>query len=78
MAKQHDVPLVENPPLARTLYASVEIDEEIPHNYYQAVADIIWLRHAVASKIVVALRFAKAAIATWFVRIGYFVIHEQY
>lgn len=41
MAKEHDVPLVENPPLARTLYASVEVDDEIPGEHYQAVAEII-------------------------------------
>ncbi len=41
MAKEHDVPLVENPPLARTLYASTEVDDEIPSEHYQAVAEII-------------------------------------
>jgi flagellar biosynthetic protein FlhB len=41
VAKEHDVPVVENPPLARTLYAVVEIDEEIPAEHYKAVAEII-------------------------------------
>jgi flagellar biosynthesis protein FlhB len=41
IAKQHDVPLVENVPLARALYATVEIDEEIPVEHYQAVAEVI-------------------------------------
>ncbi|MCP5366015.1 MAG: flagellar biosynthesis protein FlhB [Hyphomicrobiales bacterium] len=40
-AEEHDVPLVENPPLARGLYAAVELDEEIPAEYYQAVAEVI-------------------------------------
>src|SRR5262249_25035914 len=31
-------PLVETPPLARTLHATVEIDEEVPPEHYQAVA----------------------------------------
>lgn len=41
IAKAHDVPLVENPPLARALYAAVEIDEEIPVEHYKAVAEVI-------------------------------------
>ncbi|QQR69542.1 MAG: flagellar biosynthesis protein FlhB [Alphaproteobacteria bacterium] len=41
VAKEHGVPLVENPPLARTLYATVEIDQEIPTQHYRAVAEII-------------------------------------
>jgi flagellar biosynthetic protein FlhB len=41
IARENDVPLVENPPLARALYASVEIDQEIPPEHYQAVAQII-------------------------------------
>jgi flagellar biosynthetic protein FlhB len=41
IAKAHDIPLVENVPLARALYATVEIDEEIPVEHYHAVAEII-------------------------------------
>ena len=41
VAKAHDVPIVENVPLARALYATVEIDEEIPVEHYQAVAEVI-------------------------------------
>jgi flagellar biosynthetic protein FlhB len=41
IAKKHDVPIVENPPVARTLYATVEIDQEIPPEQYKAVAEII-------------------------------------
>jgi flagellar biosynthesis protein FlhB len=41
IAKKHDIPLVENVPLARALYATVEIDEEIPVEHYHAVAEII-------------------------------------
>lgn len=36
-----DVPLVENPPLARALYATVELDEPIPREHFEAVAKII-------------------------------------
>jgi len=35
------VPIIENPPLARALYAAVEIDREIPPEHYKAVAEII-------------------------------------
>jgi len=41
IAEAHDVPLVENPPLARALYAGVELDEEIPAEHFQAVAEVI-------------------------------------
>jgi len=41
IAKQHDIPIVENVPLARSLYATVDIDEEIPAEHYHAVAEII-------------------------------------
>ena len=40
-AEEHNVPVVENPPLARALYASVEVDEEIPLEHYEAVAKVI-------------------------------------
>ena len=41
VAQQHGIPIVENVPLARALYATVEIDEEIPVEHYHAVAEII-------------------------------------
>jgi flagellar biosynthesis protein FlhB len=41
VAEQHDVPVVENPPLARALHGTVEIDQEIPQEHYRAVAEII-------------------------------------
>lgn len=41
IAGAHDVPIVENPPLARTLHACVEIDQEIPAEHYKAVAEVI-------------------------------------
>lgn len=41
IAKEHNVPVVENPPLARALYSSTDIDEEIPFAHYEAVAKII-------------------------------------
>ena len=41
VAAEHGVPLVDNPPLARALHATVDIDEEIPVEHYKAVAEVI-------------------------------------
>jgi flagellar biosynthetic protein FlhB len=41
VAEENDIPIVENPPLARALYAAVEIDEEIPAEHFHAVAEVI-------------------------------------
>lgn len=41
VAKDHDIPIVENPPLARALYASVEVDDTIPAEHFKAVAQVI-------------------------------------
>ena len=41
IAKEHGVPIMENPPLARTLYERVELDHPIPPNLYAAVAQVI-------------------------------------
>jgi flagellar biosynthetic protein FlhB len=41
IAKEHDIPIVENVPLARALHASVEVDDEIPVEHYHAVAEVI-------------------------------------
>jgi flagellar biosynthetic protein FlhB len=41
IAKEHDIILFENPPLARTLFDTVEIDDPIPVELYKAVAEII-------------------------------------
>ena len=41
VAEANGVPIFENPPLARALHASVEVDDEIPAEHYQAVAQVI-------------------------------------
>ncbi len=41
VAKEHDVPIVENPPLSRALYEGVDLDQEVPPEHYKAVAEII-------------------------------------
>ena len=41
IATENEVPIVENPPLARALHASVDIEDEIPGEHFQAVAKVI-------------------------------------
>lgn len=41
IGRENNIPIVENAPLARALYKSVEIDQEIPPEHYKAVADVI-------------------------------------
>jgi flagellar biosynthetic protein FlhB len=41
IATQNKVPIVENPPLARALHATVEVDRAIEPEQYKAVAEII-------------------------------------
>jgi len=41
VAGEHGIPIVENPPLARALHGTVEIDQEIPAEHYAAVAEVI-------------------------------------
>ncbi|MCL2188137.1 MAG: flagellar biosynthesis protein FlhB [Defluviitaleaceae bacterium] len=40
-AIEHDITIVENPPLARAIYNDVEVDKEIPEELYVAVAEIM-------------------------------------
>lgn len=41
VADKNKVPIVTNPPLARALFATVEIDQEVPPEHYRAVAEVI-------------------------------------
>lgn len=41
VAREHNIPIVENPPLARALYDTVDLDEEITFEHYKAVAQVI-------------------------------------
>lgn len=41
IAKEHDIPIIENKPLARLIYKEVEINQEIPEGMYQAVAEVL-------------------------------------
>jgi flagellar biosynthetic protein FlhB len=41
IAKEHDIPIVENVPLARALYKTVQVGEGVPRSLYKAVAEIL-------------------------------------
>lgn len=56
LAREHDVPIVQNPALARALYRSVEIGREIPAEFYAAVAEVL----AFVYQINVRRRYAAA------------------
>ena len=40
-ALAHQVPVIENPPLAQALYKQVEVGQEIPAHLYRAVAEVL-------------------------------------
>ncbi len=41
LGREHDIPTVENVPLARALYRSVKVEQEIPMELYKAVAEVL-------------------------------------
>lgn len=41
VAQDHEVPIIENPPLAQALYRTVKVDQEIPAELYRAVAEVL-------------------------------------
>jgi flagellar biosynthesis protein FlhB len=43
IAQQHHIPIIEDKPLARSLYAAVDVDRPIPTEFYRAVAEIVHL-----------------------------------
>ncbi len=51
LAEKSKVPIVRNPPLARILYDTTEVDEEIPTDQYQAVAKVIGYVYKLQGKV---------------------------
>jgi flagellar biosynthesis protein FlhB len=51
LAAEHGVMVVPNPPLARTLHASVDVGKMIPEDLYQAVAELLAYVYRVNSKV---------------------------
>ena len=50
IAKEHDIPIIENKPLARLMFKEVEINEEIPVEMYQMVAEVLTQVYKIKSK----------------------------
>lgn len=50
LAEQHGVPLVQRPPLARALYSGVEVGQEVPPQFYRAVAELLAYVYQLARK----------------------------
>lgn len=42
IANEHEIPIIENPPLARALYKDVDLDMEIPESLYQAMVQVLY------------------------------------
>jgi flagellar biosynthetic protein FlhB len=40
IAKENDIPIIENPSLARALYDQIEAEQEVPSEFYKALAEI--------------------------------------
>ena len=51
IAREHDVEIVENKPLARMLYYNVDLDSEIPQELYQMVAEVLAYVYGLKGKI---------------------------
>ena len=51
IAKENHVEIVENKPLARMLYANVDIGQEVPPELYQAVAEVLAMVYKMQGKI---------------------------
>ena len=51
IAKDNDIPIIENPALARALYDQIEIDQQIPNEFYKAIADIFSYIYELKNKI---------------------------
>lgn len=50
IARENDIPIIENKPLARMIYKKVEIDGEIPEDMYQAVAEVLVAVYKIKNK----------------------------
>jgi flagellar biosynthetic protein FlhB len=49
-ADEHDVPVLQNPPLARALYAEVELGQMIPESFFAAVAEVLAFVYRMAGR----------------------------
>ena len=50
LARENEVPIIENKPLARMIYEKVELDQDIPQDMYQAVAEVLVVIYKMKNK----------------------------
>lgn len=50
VAAEHEIPMTENKPLARALYDAVDLDREIPAEFYRAVAEVLAVVYELKNK----------------------------
>ena len=49
-AAEYNIPIVENPPLARTLFFNVDVNQEIPESLFKTIAEILAYVYGLKSK----------------------------
>ena len=62
IAQEHDVPTLSNPPLARALYNEVEVGQQIPEQFFQAVAEVLAFVYRTAGRAADRARAASRAL----------------
>ncbi len=62
IAEEHNVPVLSNPPLARALYHEVELGQQIPEHFFQAVAEVLAFVYRTAGKAAERARAATRAL----------------
>ncbi len=50
IAREHKIPIIENPALARALYDQVEVEREIPNEFYKAIAEVFTYVYELSKK----------------------------
>jgi flagellar biosynthetic protein FlhB len=50
IARKHQVPVIENKPVTRAIYHSIEVGQEIPPKLYRAVAEVLAALYKLRSK----------------------------
>ena len=50
IANEHNIPIIEDQPLARRMYENTEVNGEIPQEYYKAVAEILAFVYKIKQK----------------------------
>ena len=50
IAQEHNVPIIDNPPVARALFRMVDLNQQIPPELYKAVAEILLFVYGLKNK----------------------------